>query len=126
MVDQYAKYVVVDDIHINPKLTEGEDVADLGGDDSGLHRLEGRRQGQGATISDGFTPDQRFFVGFAQWACANDRPEDLRARAITDPHSPAKYRINGVVVNVPEFGTAFSCKPGQPMVKPADKVCKVW
>jgi endothelin-converting enzyme/putative endopeptidase len=50
----------------------------------------------------------------------------MRARAITDPHSPPKYRINGVVVNMPEFGTAFSCKAGSPMVKPVDKVCKVW
>ena len=127
VVDQYAKYVVVDDIHINSKLTEGEDVADLGRHDSGLYRMERCRQKHGSlTSQDGLTPDQRFFVGFAQWACENDRPEDLRARAITDPHSPAKYRINGVVVNVPEFGAAFGCKPGSPMVKPADKVCKVW
>ena len=54
------------------------------------------------------------------------RPEDLRVKAITDEHSPGKYRINGVVVNMPEFGKAFACKAGQPMVKPADKVCKVW
>ena len=78
-------------------------------------------KGQGLTSDEDLTPDQRFFVGFAQWACENDRPEDLRVRAITDPHSPAKYRINGVVVNVPEFGTAFGCKPGSPMVKPATR-----
>jgi putative endopeptidase len=76
--------------------------------------------------ADGLTPDQRFFVGFAQWACENNRPENERANAITDPHSPGKYRINGVVVNMPEFATAFSCKEGQAMVKPAPKVCKVW
>jgi len=70
--------------------------------------------------------DGRFFVGFAQWDCSNERPEDLRVRAMTDPHSPSKYRINGVVVNMPDFAQAFSCKQGQPMVKPADKVCKVW
>jgi predicted metalloendopeptidase len=52
---------------------------------------------------DELTPEQRFFVGFAQWDCANERPDDLRVRAATDPHSPAKYRINGVVVNMPEF-----------------------
>ena len=56
----------------------------------------------------------------------NSRPETLRARAITDPHSPGKWRVNGIVVNMPEFGQAFSCKPGAPMTKPADKVCKVW
>ena len=75
---------------------------------------------------DGLTPEQRFFVGFAQWDCANERPEDLRMRATTDPHSPAVYRINGVVVNMSEFQQAFHCKPGQPMVKPAEKVCRVW
>jgi endothelin-converting enzyme/putative endopeptidase len=126
VVDQYAKYVVVDDVHINSKLTEGEDVADLGGTILAYIAWKDADKGKQLTDRDGLTPDQRFFVGFAQWACANDRPEDLRARAITDPHSPAKYRINGVVVNMPEFGAAFSCKPGQPMAKPADKVCKVW
>ncbi len=62
---------------------------------------------------DGLTPDQRFFVGFAQWACDNERArEQARERALTNPHSPAKYRINGVVVNMPEFAKAFSCKSG--------------
>jgi len=75
---------------------------------------------------DGLTPDQRFFVGLAQWACENNRPENLRVNAKTDPHSPGKYRINGVVVNMPEFGKAFSCKQGQPMAKPAEQVCHVW
>ncbi len=126
VVDQYGQYVVVDDIKINSKLTEGEDVADLGGTILAYIAWKGADKDKQLNNRDGLTPDQRFFVGLAQWACQNDRPEDLRARAITDPHSPAKYRINGVVVNMPEFGTAFSCKPGTPMVKPADKVCKVW
>ncbi len=126
VVDQYAQYVVVDDIHINSKLTEGEDVADLGGTVLAYIALKNADKGEKLTDRDNLTPDQRFFVGLAQWACANERPEDQRARAITDPHSPPKYRINGVVVNMPEFGTAFGCKAGSPMVKPADKVCKVW
>ena len=126
VVDQYAQYVVVDDIHINSKLTEGEDVADLGGTVLAYIAWKDADKNMHLTNRDDLTPDQRFFVGLAQWACANERPEDERARAITDPHSPPKYRINGVVVNMPEFGSAFSCKPGQPMVKPADKVCKVW
>ncbi len=126
VVDQYAQYTVVDDIHINSKLTEGEDVADLGGTILAYIAWKDADKNQQLTDRDGLTPDQRFFVGFAQWACENDRPEDLRVRAITDPHSPAKYRINGVVVNMPEFGAAFSCKPGSPMVKAADKICKVW
>src|SRR5450755_4713746 len=63
---------------------------------------------------DGFTPEQRFFIGYAQWACGQTRPETLRVRAKTDPHSPLKYRINGVVVNMPDFAEAFACKPSQP------------
>jgi putative endopeptidase len=126
VVDQYAKYVVVDDIHINSKLTEGEDVADLGGTVLAYIAWKDADKEKQLTDRDGLTPDQRFFVGFAQWACENTRPEDLRARAIVDPHSPPKYRVNGVVVNVPEFGQAFNCKPGSPMVKSADNVCKVW
>jgi endothelin-converting enzyme/putative endopeptidase len=73
---------------------------------------------------DGFTPEQRFFIGYAQWACENVRPEDLRVRAITDYHSPGKYRVNGLVVNMPQFEQAFACKAGQPMVS-ANR-CRVW
>jgi endothelin-converting enzyme/putative endopeptidase len=124
VVDQYAQYVVVDDVKINSKLTEGEDIADLGGlilawmawkDQSKNAHLENR---------DGLTPEQRFFVGNAQWACENDRPEDLRMHAITDPHSPGKYRVNGMVVNMPEFEKAFACKASQPMAK--ENRCRIW
>jgi putative endopeptidase len=101
-------------------------VADLGGEILAYVAWKDATRDIPLGPTDGLTPDQRFFIGFAQWACTNERPEDLRVRAITDPHSPAKYRINGVVVNMPEFARAFSCKAGQPMVKPADQVCKVW
>jgi putative endopeptidase len=124
--DQYAQYIVVDDIHINSKLTLGEDVADLGGEILGYIAWKHATQSKNLQPVDGLTPDQRFFVGFAQWACENDRPENMRVRALTDPHSPARYRINGVVVNMPDFARAFACKPGQPMVKPPENVCKVW
>jgi endothelin-converting enzyme/putative endopeptidase len=124
--DQYSKYVVVDDIHINSKLTLGEDVADLGGEILAYNAWKDATKDKNLQTTDGLTPDQRFFVGFAQWACENERPEDMRLRALTDPHSPARYRINGVVVNMPQFSDAFSCKPGQPMAKPADQVCRVW
>ena len=126
VVDQYAQYVVVDDIKINSKLTEGEDVADLGGTILAWAAWKAATVGQKLTNRDGLTPDQRFFIGLAQWACENNRPEEQRVNAITDPHSPGKYRINGLVVNLPQFGEAFHCKAGSPMVKPADKVCKVW
>jgi endothelin-converting enzyme/putative endopeptidase len=124
--DQYGNYIVVDDIHINSKLTLGEDVADLGGEILAYMAWQDATKGESLVPRDGLTPEQRFFVGFAQWACSNERPEDLRVRAATDPHSPGEYRINGVVVNMPEFARAFACKPGQPMTKPTEKVCQVW
>ena len=124
--DQYASYIVVDDIHINSKLTLGEDVADLGGEILAYIAWQGATRDQTLSPRDGLAPEQRFFIGFAQWACNNERPENMRVLAVTDPHSPGEYRINGVVVNMPEFAKAFACKPGQPMTKPAEKICKVW
>ena len=124
--DQYSTYIAVDDVHVNGKLTLGEDVADLGGLILAYRAWRGATANQRLAPVDGLTPDQRFFVGNAQWACSNIRPEAMRLRARTNPHSPPKYRVNGLVVNVPEFGQAFSCKPGAPMTKPAEKVCKVW
>ncbi len=122
--DQYAQFIVVDDIHINSKLTSGEDVADLGGTLLAYIAWKKQTAGQQLASAEGFTPDQRFWVGMAQWACENERPENLRVSAITNPHSPGSARINGVVSNIPEFQHAFSCKAGQPMVhKPT---CKVW
>ena len=75
-------------------------------------------------LREGFTPIQRFFIGFAQWACESARSEELRINAKIEPHSPGKYRVNGLVVNMPEFEQAFSCKPGQPMAPV--KRCRVW
>ena len=124
VVDQYAQYTIVDDIKINSKLTEGEDVADLGGLILAWVAWKAQIQGKQLENREGFTPEQRFFIGYAQWACENDRPENLRASAITNPHSPGKYRVNGLVVNMPEFQQAFSCKAGQPMVK--ENRCRVW
>jgi putative endopeptidase len=124
--DQYSQYVVVDEVHINGELTKGEDVADLGGEILAYIAWGAASAGKSLQPVDGLTPEQRFFIGFAQWDCSNERSEDLRVRAQTDPHSPAQYRINGVVVNMPEFAKAFSCRAGQPMVKPAEKICKVW
>ena len=124
IVDQYAGYTIVDDIKINSKLTEGEDVADLGGLILAYIAWKADIQGKQLENRDGFTPDQRFFIGYAQWACENDRPENLRANAITNEHSPGKYRVNGLMVNIPEFQQAFSCKAGQPMV--SQNRCRVW
>jgi endothelin-converting enzyme/putative endopeptidase len=124
IVDQYANYVVVDDIRINSKLTQGEDIADLGGLLLAWTAWKAETATKNLGPRDALTPEQRFFVGYAQWACQNDRPENQRLKAITDPHSPAKYRVNGLVVNMPQFAAAFSCKPGQPMT--SAKRCRVW
>ncbi len=122
--NQFANYIVVDDIHINSKLTSGEDVADLGGTLLAYIAWQKTIENQRLKPVDGFTPDQRFFIGFAQWACENTREASRRLQALTDPHSPGFARINGIVSNMPEFATAFGCKVSQPMVK--QKVCKVW
>ena len=126
VADQYAGYVIVDDVHINSKLTLGEDVADLGGEILAYIAWKDATKGLYLKSADGLTPEQRFFIGFAQWACANERPENQRVQAMTDPHSPPYARINGVVVNMPEFQNAFSCKAGQPMVNPPQKLCRIW
>jgi endothelin-converting enzyme/putative endopeptidase len=122
--DQYSGYIAVDDIHINGKLTLGEDVADLGGTMLAYYAWKHATEGQELKPADGLMPDQRYFVGMAQWACGEVRPELKREHALTDPHSPLEYRINGVVANMPEFARAYGCKTGQPMVR--ENACRVW
>jgi putative endopeptidase len=124
VVDQYSSYIAVDDIHINGKLTNGEDIADLGGTLLAYYAWKHATEGQDLKTVEGLTPDQRFFVGMAQWACGEVRPELKRERALTDPHSPLEYRVNGVVSNIPEFRKAFSCTASQPMVR--ENACRVW
>lgn len=123
---QYGSYRVIDNILINADLTSGEDIADLGGLILAWDAWKRETAGQELQAADGLTPDQRFFVGFAQWACSAERPESLRLHAATDPHSPPNYRINGVVVNIPEFAEAFNCPADAPLVKPAAEVCRIW
>jgi putative endopeptidase len=124
VVAQYAQYPIVDDQKINSRLTLGEDVADLGGTILAWEAWQLATAGLELEPRDGLTPEQRFFVGYAQWACENQRPEQLRVSAATNPHSPGVWRINGVVANMPEFARAFQCKPGQPMVR--ENVCRIW
>jgi endothelin-converting enzyme/putative endopeptidase len=122
--DQYSKYTVIDEIKINADLTAGEDIADLGGLILGWMAWKVETTGMKLEPRDGLSPEQRFFIGYSQWACENQRPENQRVQALTDPHSPGKYRVNGLMVNMPEFEAAFACKKGQPMV--AEKRCRVW
>lgn len=124
IVDQYAQYVVVDDLHINSHLTIGEDAADLGGLILAYNAWKSETENKTLTSREGMTPDQRFFVGYAQWACENSRPESERLQVRTDPHSPGRYRVNGLVVNMPEFERAFACHKGDAMVR--ENRCRVW
>ena len=127
VADEYSSFISVDDIHLNGKLTLGENTADNGGARIALMALHDymaqSKQDPNKKI-DGYTPDQRFFLGFARVWCENITPELLRLGARTDPHSPGQWRVNGVVRNMPEFQKAFGCKAGQPMV-PAN-TCRVW
>ncbi len=122
--DQYSQYVIVDDIKINGKLTLGEDTADLGGLLLAYLAWQDETRGKDLPPMDGFTPEQRFFIGYGQSWCSAERPEVQRLRATVDPHSPPRYRTNGVVSNMPEFQKAFACKAGAPMVR--ENRCRVW
>jgi putative endopeptidase len=122
--DQYSQYVIVDDIKINGKLTLGEDVADVGGLILAYMAWQDETRNQKLEPLEGFTPEQRFFIGYAQQWCTNERDETKRLRATVDPHSPEKYRTNGVVSNMPEFQRAFRCKPDSAMA-PKER-CRVW
>jgi endothelin-converting enzyme/putative endopeptidase len=122
--DQYSQYVIVDDIKINGKLTLGEDVADLGGLILAYMAWQEDTKAEKPEPLEGFTPEQRFFIAYGQSWCANTRDETKRLRATVDPHSPDKYRANGVVSNMPEFQQAFHCKAGAPMVR--ENRCRVW
>jgi len=122
--DQYSQYVAVDDIKINGQLTMGENVADLGGLMLAYMAWQNQTRGKKLHVIDGFTPEQRFFIGYGQSWCAETRDETKRVYATIDPHSPDKYRANGVVSNTPEFQQAFHCKAGSAMVR--EKRCRVW
>jgi putative endopeptidase len=122
--DQYSQYVAVDDIKINGKLTLGEDVADLGGVILAYMAWRDDTKGQTLEPLEGFTPEQRFFIAYGQSWCGSRRDETKRMLATIDPHSPEKYRANGVVSNLPEFQQAFHCKAGAPMVR--ENRCRVW
>jgi endothelin-converting enzyme/putative endopeptidase len=121
---QYAEYQGTPDLKLNGKLTLGENVADNGGLRIALMALMDTLANRTVQKIDGFTPEQRLFLGWGQVWCTNYTEQSLRLRTQTDPHSPGKWRVNGVVSNMPEFQKAFSCKVGQPMVR--ENACRVW
>ncbi len=126
-VKEYGNFVAVDDVKVNGKLTLGENTADNGGLRLAYIAFlaDARRKNIDlAKKEDGYTPIQKFFLGHGQSWCGATRPEQLRLQVQTDPHSPRQFRVNGVVQNMPEFGKAFGCKAGQPMM-PVN-ACRVW
>jgi putative endopeptidase len=125
IVDQYGGYTAVDDVKLNGKLTLGENIADSGGARIAYMALmQTLSDAAKAEKIDGLTPQQRFFVGWGQIWCSNITPERARLLAQVDPHSPGRYRANGVVSNMPEFREAFACKADAPMVR--HDACRVW
>ncbi|HMF90497.1 MAG TPA: M13 family metallopeptidase [Candidatus Angelobacter sp.] len=126
VADEYSKFVAVEDVHLNGRLTLGENTADNGGIHIALMALRKAmaKDAQIAQVKENFTPEQRFFIGFAQVWCQNQTPESARLLAKTDPHSPGEYRVIGTVQNSSDFAKAFNCKPGQKMV--SANACHVW
>jgi len=124
-IKEYSAFTPLDDVHLNGKLTLGENTADNGGVRLAFMALMKSLEGKPQTPKiDGFTPQQRFFLAWGQSWCGNTRPEMSRLLAQVDPHSPSRDRVNGVLGNMPEFREAFACREGQPMVHaPA---CRVW
>jgi len=126
VVDQYSKIVVIDTNHANGQLTEGENLADLGGISIAYDAFKKTRQGQGNEKIDGFTPDQRFFLSWAQVWRANTTPEELAMRLKTDPHSPTELRCNVPVSNHEAWYKAFNVKPTDKNYRPEAERAKVW
>src|SRR6201993_2245063 len=128
VADEYSNFVAVDTMKLNGRLTLGENTADNGGARIALmaleHMIADDKTGKEGQSIDGYTPEQRFFLGFGRVWCEKQRPEYLRMQVSTNPHSPGKYRVDGVVQNMPEFQKAWNCKAGQPMV--AENACHVW
>ena len=124
--EQYSAYTVLDSLHVNGKLTLGENLADIVGVSVAYDALQKTLAGKPRVSIDGFTPEQRFFLAYAQARRANLRPEQARLQIQTDPHSPGRFRVNGPLSNMPEFAKAFGCKTGDPMVRAESTRAHIW
>ncbi len=129
IVAQYASYEPLRGLHINGELTQGENIADIGGVKlayTALQKALAKNPEEAQKKIDGFTPEQRFFLGFAQIWRANQRDEDLKLRLNTDPHSPGRFRCNGPLSNMPEFAKAFNLPENCPMIRPPAQRANIW
>ena len=125
LVEQFDAYTVEDDLHVNGRLTLGENIADLGGLTVALSALR-EAGGEDAALVDGLTPDQRFFLAWATVWRTNYTDEYRRLLVNVDPHSPARYRVNGPLANLPAFAEAFAVAPDSPMARPAEQRVHIW
>lgn len=126
IVKQFGAYTLLDGLHVNGELTQGENIADLGGLKIAYAGLQKALAAKPREKIDGFTPEQRFFISFAAKWRRISRPEDLRLQVQTDPHSPSEFRVNGPLSNLDEFAQAFSVPEGAPMRRPAAERVTIW
>jgi len=126
LIDQYSGYTVAGGAQVNGELTLGENIADLGGVMMAHAALQKALAGKSRDKIDGLTPEQRFFLSWAQVWRSNDRPELLKLRVNTDNHSPAQFRINGPLCNLKEFQEAFGCKEGDGMLRSGEARVEIW
>jgi len=126
IVKQFSQYNPVDSLHINGELTQGENIADLGGIIMGYEAFQKTKQYQNKEMIAGKTPDQRFFLGFALAWMVNMRTEAIANQVRSDEHSPAQYRVIGTLSNIPEFYAAFGVKQGDKMWRPDSLMVRIW
>jgi putative endopeptidase len=126
LITQYGEFKVFDDLNVNGEFTQGENIGDLGGLSIALKAYNISLKGKPAPVLDGFTGEQRVFLGWAQVWQSKAREETLRLQVGADPHSPAKFRVNGVVRNIPEFYTAFNVTPSDSLYLEPEKRVKIW
>jgi putative endopeptidase len=126
LADEFSSFTAIDTFKVNGPLTLGENIGDLGGLNISFNAFKNTDQYKKGEKIDGFTPAQRFYLGFTQVWAENIRPEALKLRLKTDVHSPARFRVLGPLMNLPEFFQAFDVKPGDPMRNPDDKIVKIW
>lgn len=126
IVEQFNNYIAVDSLHINGSLTQGENIADLGGLMMGYEAFKKTKQYQNKEMIAGLNPDQRYFLGWAFAWMTNQRPEAIANQVRSNEHAPEKFRVNGPLSNMPEFYTAFGVKPGDVMYRADSLRLKIW
>jgi putative endopeptidase len=126
IVDQYNNYIAVDSLHINGELTQGENIADLGGIMMGYDAFRRTGQYKNQEMIGGLNPDQRFFLGYALAWMVNERPEAVANQVRSNEHSPAKFRVIGPLSDMPDFYATFGIHQGDPMWRSDDVRVKIW